>query len=66
MTDRIPTDLRLFGFPVVYDWRADRNVVELRNGRGDSIRIVIEPEKAARSVEGSIPQPSPADPETGR
>jgi hypothetical protein len=43
----IPTDMRLFGFPVVLDWRMDRNVIELRNPRGDRIRIEIQPEPAA-------------------
>lgn len=47
--DRVPTDIRLFGFPVYYDWRADRNVVELRNQNGYCIRIEIRPEQAAES-----------------
>lgn len=38
----IPTDMRLFGFPVVLDGRADLNVVELRNPRGHRIRIEIQ------------------------
>jgi hypothetical protein len=40
----IPTDIRLFGFPVWFDWRVDRNVVELRNPNGHRIRIEIQPE----------------------
>ncbi len=40
----IVTDMQLFGFPVYFDWRADRNIVELRNPDGQCIRIEIQPE----------------------
>lgn len=46
MTHLIATDMQLFGFPVYFDWRVDRNVVELRNASGQRIRIEILPSDA--------------------
>lgn len=54
----IPTDMQLFGFPVFFDWRMDRNVVELHNARGDRIRIEIQPERLASAVSPGTPKGS--------
>lgn len=65
----IPTDMCLFGFPVWFDWRVDRNVVELRNTNGHRIRIEIQPQKPeASSVSDTgailLASPTPAPQKT--
>ena len=35
------TDLRLFGFPVVFDTELAKNIIDLRNPDGQRLRIVI-------------------------
>lgn len=41
MDKLIRTDMTLFGFPVFYDWRMDRKVMELVNPNGHRIRIEL-------------------------
>lgn len=60
MDSLIKTDLTLFGFPVWFDWRLDRNIVDLRHPRGDRIRIVIQPEHGQESA-GSSPASRPEE-----
>lgn len=54
----IPTDMRLFGFPVFYDWRVDRKVIELHNPNGDVIRIEFyELPDAGHAVDPHVADP---------